>query len=78
MKILSQTPRKKLLPLLLGIIASVAIFFLVARLYLHQQFQLQQSISTEANGIELQLSKETHHPDIDPTANGESLAGQWR
>ncbi|SKB15537.1 putative Histidine kinase [Planktothrix sp. PCC 11201] len=58
MKILSQTPWKRLLPLLLGGLATVGIFFLVARLYLNQKFQVQQLINTEANSIELQISKE--------------------
>lgn len=39
MKTLGKIPRKQLLPVLLGVMASVAICFLVARLYLHQQFQ---------------------------------------
>lgn len=58
MKILSQTPWKQLLPLILGVLASVATFFLWQSLEVNQQLHLQRLIQTEAEGIELQLSKE--------------------
>ncbi len=57
-KILSQTPWKRLLPLLLGVVASVAVFFLSHQLTLNEQLYVQQLIQQEAQGIELQLSKE--------------------
>ncbi|VXD23772.1 PAS domain S-box protein [Planktothrix paucivesiculata] len=58
MKILSQTPWKHLLPLILGVLASVAIFLLWQRLEVNEKLQLQRLIQKEAEGIELQLSKE--------------------
>ena len=58
MKTLSQTPWKHLLPLILGVLASVAIFLLWQRLEVNEKLQLQRLIQKEAEGIELQLSKE--------------------
>ncbi|MGL5133869.1 MAG: PAS domain S-box protein [Planktothrix sp.] len=58
MKILSQTPWKQILPLILGVLASVAIFFLWQRLEVNEKLQLQRLIEKEAEGIELQISKE--------------------
>ncbi|VXD25059.1 Multi-sensor hybrid histidine kinase (fragment) [Planktothrix serta PCC 8927] len=57
-KILSQTPWKRLLPLLLGVVASIAVFFLWQQLTLNEQLYIEQLIQQEAQGIELQLNKE--------------------
>lgn len=57
-KILSQTPWKKVLPLLLGVLATIAVILVWERLTLNEQYHYKQLIQQEAQGIELQLSRE--------------------
>ncbi|MEB3277630.1 MAG: PAS domain S-box protein [Lyngbya sp.] len=49
---------KKLLPLFIGVLASIAVFFLWEQLTINEQVHIEQLIQQEANAIELQLSQE--------------------
>ncbi len=53
-----QTPLKKLLPLLLGVLASVAVFFLGYQLTIKENLYINQLIQQEADAIQLELSQE--------------------
>lgn len=58
MRTLCQIPLKKLLPLLLGVLASVAVFFLWQQLTINEELQINQLIQQEADAIQLQLNQE--------------------
>ncbi|MEG4406216.1 PAS domain S-box protein [Microcoleus sp. MON2_D5] len=54
---LGQTPLKRLLPLLLGVVASVAVLFTWQQLTINGQIHIEQLIQQEANAIQSQLSE---------------------
>ncbi|MEG4216259.1 PAS domain S-box protein [Microcoleus sp. Pol14C6] len=54
---LDQTPFKRLLPLLLGVVASLAILFTWQQLTINGQIHIEQLIQQEANAIQSQLSE---------------------
>jgi PAS domain S-box-containing protein len=58
MRTLCQIPLKKLLPLLLGVLASVAVFFLWQQLTINEELQIDQLIQQKADAIHLQLNQE--------------------
>ncbi|MEG4988382.1 PAS domain S-box protein [Microcoleus sp. BR0-C5] len=55
---LCQRPLKRLLPLLLGLVASLAVLFTWQQLTINGQIHIEQLIQQEANAIQLQLSEE--------------------
>ncbi|MGB8691744.1 MAG: CHASE domain-containing protein, partial [Microcoleus sp.] len=55
---LCQTLIKRLLPLLLSVLASVAVLLMWQQLTINEELHIEQLIQQEANAIELQLSKE--------------------
>lgn len=55
---LCQTLTKRLLPLLLSVLASVAVLLMWQQLTINEELHIEQLIQQEANAIELQLSKE--------------------
>ncbi|MEG4444285.1 PAS domain S-box protein [Microcoleus sp. AT9_B5] len=55
---LRQTRLKRLLPLLLGVVASLAVLFTWQQLTINGQTHIEQLIQQEANAIQLQLSEE--------------------
>ncbi|MEG4487474.1 PAS domain S-box protein [Microcoleus sp. D2_18a_B4] len=55
---LCQRPLKRLLPLLLGVVASLAVLFTWQQLTLNGQIHIEQLIQQEAHAIQLQLSEE--------------------
>lgn len=55
---LCQTLIKRLLPLLLSLLASVAVLLMWQQLTINEELHIEQLIQQEANAIELQLSKE--------------------
>ncbi|MEA5519892.1 PAS domain S-box protein [Limnoraphis robusta] len=58
MRTLCQIPLQKLLPLLLGVLASVAVFFLWQQLTINEELHINQLIQQEADAIQLQLNQE--------------------
>jgi len=54
---LGQTPLKRLLPLLLGVVASLAVLFTWQQLTINGQIHIEQLIQQEANAIQSQLSE---------------------
>jgi len=68
---LCETPFKRLLPLLLGVLASLAVLLTWQQLTINGQIHIEELIQQEANAIHSQLSADT-------SANGEPLASQWR
>ncbi|MEG4401470.1 MULTISPECIES: PAS domain S-box protein [unclassified Microcoleus] len=55
---LHQTPLKRLLPLLLGVVASLAVLFTWQQLTINGKIHIEQLIQHEANAIQSQLSQE--------------------
>ncbi|MEG4576722.1 PAS domain S-box protein [Microcoleus sp. N3A4] len=55
---LCKTPFKRLLPLLLGVLASLAVLLTWQQLTINGQIHIEQLIQQEANAIQSQLSKE--------------------
>jgi len=55
---LCQTPLKRLLPLLLGVLASLAVLLTWQQLTLNGQIHIEELIQQEANAIQSQLSEE--------------------
>ncbi|MEG3980587.1 PAS domain S-box protein [Microcoleus sp. T3B2] len=55
---LCPRPFKRLLPFLLGVVASLAVLFTWQQLTLNGQIHIEQLIQQEANAIQLQLSEE--------------------
>ncbi|MEG4915184.1 PAS domain S-box protein [Microcoleus sp. B7-D4] len=55
---LCQTPLKRLLPLLLGVVASLAVLFTWQQLTINGQIHIEQLIQQEANAIHSQLTQE--------------------
>lgn len=55
---LGQTPLKRLLPLLLGVVASLAVLFTWQQLTINGQIHIEQLIQQEANTIQSQLTEE--------------------
>src|SRR4028118_1563594 len=55
---LCQTPFKRLLPLLLGVLASLAVLLTWQQLTLNRQIHIEELIQQEANAIQSQLSEE--------------------
>jgi PAS domain S-box-containing protein len=58
MRTLCQIPLKKLLPLLLGVLASVVVFFLWQKLTIKEELHINQLIQQKADAIHLQLNQE--------------------
>ncbi|MEG4245463.1 PAS domain S-box protein [Microcoleus sp. MON2_D6] len=54
---LDQTPIKRLLPLLLGVVASFAVLFTWQQLTINAQIHIEQLIQQEANAIQSQLTE---------------------
>ncbi|MEG5032004.1 PAS domain S-box protein [Microcoleus sp. AT3-D2] len=54
---LGQTPLKRLLPLLLGVVASLAVLFTWQQLTINGQIHIEQLIQQEANAIQSQLTE---------------------
>ncbi|MEG4115137.1 MULTISPECIES: PAS domain S-box protein [unclassified Microcoleus] len=54
---LDQTPFKRLLPLLLGVVASLAVLFTWQQLTINGQIHIEQLIQQEANAIQSQLTE---------------------
>ncbi|MEG4231837.1 PAS domain S-box protein [Microcoleus sp. Pol11C3] len=54
---LDQTPLKRLLPLLLGVVASLAVLFTWQQLTINGQIHIEQLIQQQANAIQSQLSE---------------------
>ncbi|MEG4275741.1 MULTISPECIES: PAS domain S-box protein [unclassified Microcoleus] len=54
---LDQTPLKRLLPLLLGVVASLAVLFTWQQLTINAQIHIEQLIQQEANAIQSQLTE---------------------
>ncbi|WP_333333388.1 PAS domain S-box protein [Microcoleus sp. BROC3] len=54
---LRQTPLKRLLPLLLGVVASLAVLFTWQQLTINGQIHIEQLIQQEANAIQSQLTE---------------------
>ncbi|MEG4069514.1 PAS domain S-box protein [Microcoleus sp. Pol11C2] len=54
---LDQTPLKRLLPLLLGVVASLAVLFTWQQLTINGQIHIEQLIQQEANAIQSQLTE---------------------
>ncbi|MEG3902959.1 PAS domain S-box protein [Microcoleus sp. B4-C5] len=54
---LDQTPLKRLLPLLLGVVASFAVLFTWQQLTINAQIHIEQLIQQEANAIQSQLTE---------------------
>ncbi len=54
---LGQTPLKRLLPLLLGVVASLAVLFTWQQLTINGQIHIEQLIQQQANAIQSQLSE---------------------
>src|SRR4028118_487904 len=55
---LCQTPFKRLLPLLLGVLASLAVLLTWQQLTINGKIDIEQLIQQETNAIQLQLSEE--------------------
>jgi sensor domain CHASE-containing protein len=55
---LCQTPFKRLLPLLLGVLASLAVLLTWQQLTINGQIHIEELIQQEANAIQSQLSEE--------------------
>ncbi|UNU26925.1 hypothetical protein [Microcoleus vaginatus] len=55
---LGKTPLKRLLPLLLGVLASLAVLLTWQQLTLNGQIHIEELIQQEPNAIQSQLSEE--------------------